>query len=119
LAGQFFNALDVKGFKIYQDGMVSNGADGLRIIREGINFFICRSQLDSCKEDRLMPVTIRGKTYYRTTEVCKMAGIGRSTLLRWLQAGILQDVVHRDRRSWRLFTEDDIKRIEEEVNRLK
>jgi hypothetical protein len=34
---QFFNALDVKGFKIYQDGMVADGADGLRIIREGIS----------------------------------------------------------------------------------
>ncbi len=34
--GQFFNAMDVKGIKIYQDGMVANGADGLRIIREGI-----------------------------------------------------------------------------------
>lgn len=35
--GQFFDALDVKGFKIYQDGMVASGADGLRIIREGIS----------------------------------------------------------------------------------
>ena len=35
--GQFFDALDVKDFKIYQDGMVANGADGLRIIREGIS----------------------------------------------------------------------------------
>ena len=35
--GQFFGALDVKDFKIYQDGMVANGADGLRIIREGIS----------------------------------------------------------------------------------
>ena len=34
---QFFDALNVKGFKIYQDGMVANGADGLRIIREGIS----------------------------------------------------------------------------------
>jgi len=34
---QFFDALDVKGFKIYQDGMVANGADGLRIIREGVS----------------------------------------------------------------------------------
>ncbi len=33
---QFFDALDVNGFKIYQDGMVADGADGLRIIREGI-----------------------------------------------------------------------------------
>ncbi len=35
--GQFFDALDVKGFNIYQDGMVADGADGLRIIREGIS----------------------------------------------------------------------------------
>ncbi len=35
--GRFFESLEVKGFKIYQDGMVANGADGLRIIREGIN----------------------------------------------------------------------------------
>jgi len=34
---QFFVALDVRGFKIYQDGLVANGADGLRIIREGIS----------------------------------------------------------------------------------
>ena len=34
---QFFDALDVKGFKIFQDGMVANGADGLRIIKEGIS----------------------------------------------------------------------------------
>ena len=34
---QFFDALDVKGLKIYQDGMVADGADGLRIIREGIS----------------------------------------------------------------------------------
>jgi len=35
--GQFFDAMNVKSFKIYQDGMVANGADGLRIIREGIS----------------------------------------------------------------------------------
>lgn len=35
--GQFFDALDVKDFKIYQDGMVADGTDGLRIIREGIS----------------------------------------------------------------------------------
>lgn len=34
---RFFDVLEVKGFKLYQDGMVANGADGLRIIREGIS----------------------------------------------------------------------------------
>jgi len=34
---QFFEALNVRGFKVYQDGMVAEGEDGLRIVREGIN----------------------------------------------------------------------------------
>ena len=34
---QFFASMDVKGFKIYQDGLVANGPDGLRIVREGIS----------------------------------------------------------------------------------
>ncbi len=35
--GQFFDAMDVKGIKIYQDGMMANGVDGLRIVNEGIS----------------------------------------------------------------------------------
>ena len=34
---RFFDALDAKRFKVYQDGMVVDGADGLRIIAEGIS----------------------------------------------------------------------------------
>lgn len=34
--GRFFRAMDVRNVKIYQDGMVADGADGLRIIKEGI-----------------------------------------------------------------------------------
>ncbi|MBC8275944.1 MAG: hypothetical protein H8E40_13380 [Chloroflexi bacterium] len=34
---QFFAFMDVKGFRIYQDGLVANGPDGLRIVREGID----------------------------------------------------------------------------------
>jgi excisionase family DNA binding protein len=63
-----------------------------------------------------MPITIDGQTYYRTREACGMTGIGRSTLLRWLKSGIIRGASHRDRRGWRLFTEADIKRIQEEVN---
>jgi len=62
--------------------------------------------------------TIKGKTYYRTAEACQKAGISRSTLLRWLQKGIIKDVAHRDRRGWRVFSEHDIKRIEDEVNKI-
>lgn len=36
-----------------------------------------------------MPVTINSQTYYRTTEVCRMVGISRNTLFRWLKEGSL------------------------------
>jgi len=48
-----------------------------------------------------------------------MVGISRSTLLRWLSSGTVKDVRHRDRRGWRVFTEADIKRIEDEANKIK
>ena len=66
-----------------------------------------------------MPTTIRRETYYRTSEAAQRAGITRSTLLRWLDSGIIEDTTQRDRRGWRLFTEADIKRIEEEANRVR
>ncbi len=66
-----------------------------------------------------MSVIISSRTYYRTMEACEMVGVSRSTLLRWLRSGILEDASHRDRRGWRLFTQADIKRIEAEANRMK
>jgi len=66
-----------------------------------------------------MTVNMRGQTYYRTAEVCSMAGISRSTLFRWLRKGILDDASCRDRRGWRLFTYHDIHRITEESNKVK
>ena len=51
-----------------------------------------------------MPVEINGQTYYRTSEVCRIVGISRNTLFRWLAEGIVAKVEHRDYRGWRLFT---------------
>jgi len=65
-----------------------------------------------------MPVTIRGKKYYRTKETCELAGIGRSTFLRLVREGKLKDASHRDMRGWRLFSEADIERIEGKVNHV-
>jgi excisionase family DNA binding protein len=65
-----------------------------------------------------MSILINSDTYYRTREVCQMAGISRATLLRWLKSGVLQDISHRDRRGWRLFTEADVKRIKKEANKI-
>ncbi len=47
-----------------------------------------------------------------------MAGISRATLFRWLKVGIIDDVVHKDRKGWRLFTENDINRIKSEAIRI-
>ena len=66
-----------------------------------------------------MPVIIKGETYYRTSEACRVVGISRATLLRWLKAGIIDDVPHRDRRGWRLFGKADIARIKEEAHKVK
>ena len=66
-----------------------------------------------------MPTIINSETYYRTAEVCQTVGISRSTLIRWLSRGTIKGVLHRDRRGWRLFTETDIKRIEEVANEIK
>jgi len=65
-----------------------------------------------------MSVTVKGQTYYRTREACEMVGVSRSTLLRWLKGGILEDTMHRDRRGWRLFSQADIARIEVEASRM-
>jgi DNA-binding transcriptional MerR regulator len=65
-----------------------------------------------------MPVTINNKKYFRTAEACKEAGISRSTLLRWLKTDGLDIPDCRDRRSWRLFTEYDVRRLISEANRM-
>ena len=65
-----------------------------------------------------MPVNINEKTYYRTSEVCRIASISRSTLLRWLKEDTLNIPDYRDRRSWRLFTETDVQALVSEANRI-
>jgi excisionase family DNA binding protein len=65
-----------------------------------------------------LSVTFNGARYYRTAEACKLAGVGKSTLMRWLKDGIIPRPMLRDRRGWRLFTEADVKVIQHEVNRI-
>ena len=65
-----------------------------------------------------MPVSINDKTYYRTAEVCRMVGMSRSTLFRWLKEGIVSDVEYRDWRGWRLFTSDQIESIRTKTNHV-
>ena len=65
-----------------------------------------------------MSVKINGQIYYRTAEVYRMVGISKNTFLRWVRGGSFVDVEHRDRRGWRLFTEDEVNRLKAEANRI-
>ena len=65
-----------------------------------------------------MVIKLRKQCYYRTSEVCRLAGISRATLLRWISDGIIEDASYRDRRGWRLFTEDEIASLREETGRI-
>jgi hypothetical protein len=65
----------------------------------------------------VMPREIDGKRYYEAIEVCKKVGISRPTLFRWLKRGLLIKL-HRDRRGWRLFTEEDLNKIQAEATRI-
>jgi predicted site-specific integrase-resolvase len=47
---------------------------------------------------------------YLCDEAARRIGCSRSTLLRWFREGKVADVA-RDRRGWRVFTDDDIARI--------
>ena len=64
-----------------------------------------------------MPIEANGRTYYRTAEVYRMVGISRNTLFNWLERGVLGETELRDRRGWRLFTEEDIKALKSEAGR--
>ena len=65
-----------------------------------------------------MSLVMNRQTYYRTAEVCRMVGISRNTLFRWLKQGLLGECERRDRRGWRLFTEDDITLLRGEAGRI-
>jgi len=65
-----------------------------------------------------MPVEINGQVYYRTAEVCQTVGIGKSTLFRWMRENIIKEAEYRDRKGWRLFTEDELRSITAETSRI-
>jgi len=65
-----------------------------------------------------MPVKIAGVTYFRTMEVLNRVKISRSTLLRWIDKGIINDTAYHDRRGWRLFKKEDIVHLEKEARKI-
>ena len=65
-----------------------------------------------------MPVVIDNRTYYRTAEICRIVGICRNTLFKWLKEGVLSDVEYRDCRGWRLFTPVQLEAIRTRTNHV-
>jgi len=65
-----------------------------------------------------MPVIVKGQTYFRTAEVCRMVGINRTTLFRWLKEDRFPEAACRDRRGWRLFSGEEIDGLKTEANRI-
>jgi len=65
-----------------------------------------------------MPTVINDEIYYRTAEVCRMVGISRNTLFRWLKEGIVSDVEYRDWRGWRLFTAAQVETVRAKTNHI-
>jgi len=65
-----------------------------------------------------MSVVLNAQKYYRTAEVCRMVGISKNTLFRWLTKIIFCEVERRDSRGWRLFTEEEVEKLKEEVSRV-
>ncbi len=66
-----------------------------------------------------MPIRVKGQTYYWTAEACQIAGTSKNTFLRWVKEGRLPDTRRRDRRGWRIFAEDEVRVLKEEVNRIR
>ena len=64
-----------------------------------------------------MPIEIDSQLFFSTTETCEKTGISRATLYRWLQKGLLNQQ-RKDRRGWRLFTDDDLLKIQAEIKRI-
>ena len=65
-----------------------------------------------------MPVVIDNRTYYRTAEVCRIVGICRNTLFKWLKEGVLSDVEYRDWRGWRLFAAAHLETLKTKANHV-
>ena len=65
-----------------------------------------------------MPTKINGHTYYRTAEVYRTIGVSKNTLYRWLQNGVLGERERRDRRGWRIFTQDELDQLKVETGRI-
>lgn len=67
---------------------------------------------------QMPPLSIGGIEVYRIGEALKSAGVSRPTYFRWVKAGRVRDTKYRDRNKRRVFTQEELKQLAEEANRL-
>jgi predicted site-specific integrase-resolvase len=65
-----------------------------------------------------MPLMINGETYYRTAEVCRIIGVSRNTLFRWMKEGKFGESEYRDWRGWRLFTSRQVEEMKNTTSQV-
>ncbi|MBI5180068.1 MAG: MerR family transcriptional regulator [Nitrospirae bacterium] len=56
------------------------------------------------------------KKKYKTNEICDIFDISRATLFRWEEEGLISNV-GRDWRNWRVYSEKNIKEIEDIIKK--
>jgi predicted site-specific integrase-resolvase len=66
-----------------------------------------------------MPVLLNGQKYYRTAEVCRIVGISRNTLFRWVKEKRVITVEYRDYRGWRLFTQTQVNAMKQKTGEVR
>ena len=64
-----------------------------------------------------MPKIINNKKYYLTSEACAIAGVSKNTFLRWVANNTYAEVQYRDGRGWRMFDENELARLKNEVSK--
>jgi len=67
---------------------------------------------------KMTPVSIGGIEVYRIGEALRTARVSRPTYFRWVKAGRVRDTRYRDRNGRRVFTQEELKQLAEEANRL-
>jgi excisionase family DNA binding protein len=63
------------------------------------------------KKIRKKEIVIKGKRYYRVSEVCNVLGIFKNTLYNWEKKGKIPKAYRDPMSGWRLYSEKDIEKI--------
>ena len=65
-----------------------------------------------------MPRFVDGRTVFRIGEALANAGLSRATYFRWVRIGRIPDTEFKDRNGRRVFTTEEVERLQRQANRL-